>query len=234
MSKISAILLVGGDYNEKLYKKCLESVTFCDEVIKVPTKDIPGSFSEWRNWGADKARGDWLLYVDIDEEVTPELKKEILDSVESDEFSAYAFPRKNILLGKNLTRGGWYPDYVLRLIKKEKLKGWSGRLHEQPKVEGSISHLKNTLTHVSHRSISEMIKKTNQWSRPEAQLLFESGHPPMNIFRFFTAGFREFWKRGIILGGLLDGTIGAVEVFYQTFSRLVTYTKLWEMQINKK
>lgn len=231
---ISAIVLIGGKVDKELLKKCISSLKWCDEIIQVETENIKGSFSEWRNFGAKKAKGDWLLYVDSDEEVTPGLQKEILQTVSSDEFTAIAIPRRNILLGHEMKFGGWRPDFVLRVIKKDKFKGFKGELHEQPQTEGKIIHLNEPLIHRSHRNMTEMVDKTNQWSDIEAKLLFDSGHPPMNALRFFSAGFREFWYRGILKMGFLDGTTGIVEICYQTYSRLITYSKLWEMQLKNK
>jgi len=235
---ISAIVLIGGDYNKKLLEKCVDLLSWADEIVKVETDSISGSFSEWRNYGAKKAQGDWLLYVDSDEEVSTELREEIkLKIVNCKDASssmlgigAFAIPRSNILLGKQMRHGGWWPDYVLRLIKKDALIKWEGELHEQPKIKGNIGKLKNPLIHNSHRSLTEMVDKTNRWSEIEAELLFKSGHSKMNIVRFCSAGFREFWYRGIVKFGFLDGTVGIIEVFYQTYSRLITYAKLWEKQ----
>lgn len=229
--KISAIILVGGKIDQNLLKKCLDSVTWCDEIIKVETDGLDGSFADWRNAAAKKAKGDWLFYVDSDEIVTPKLKEMICMVIASDEFAAYAIPRKNIFLGHEMHWGGWRPDFVVRLIKRDKLKGWYGKLHEQPEVKGTICHLKEYLIHESHRSLSEMVEKTNKWSEIEAKLLFDSGHPQMNVFRFFSAGFREAWYRGIAKLGFLDGATGVIEIIYQTFSRLITYSKLWELQL---
>ncbi|MGA2910217.1 MAG: glycosyltransferase family 2 protein [Candidatus Microgenomates bacterium] len=231
MTKISAIVLIGGVVDKNLLVKCLDSVAWCDEIVKVDTSKIKGGFADWRNEGAKKAKGDWLLYLDTDEEVTPELKKMILQVIGTNEFSAYAIPRKNIFLGHEMHWGGWSPDFVLRLIEKDKLKGWKGELHEQPEIVGFTAHLKEPLIHISHRNITEMVEKTNKWSEIEAKLLYDSGHPEMNIIRFFSAGFREFWYRGIVKLGFLDGTVGIIEIIYQTFSRLITYSKLWELQI---
>jgi len=231
MVKISAIVLIGGNYDKTLLEKCLSSVSWCNEIVKVETDGLSGNFADWRNIGAKKAKGEWLFYIDSDEAVTPKLKETILQNVESTEFSAYAIPRKNIFLGHLMHWGGWSPDFVLRLIKKDKLVGWFGELHEQPKIDGTICHLKEPLIHESHRSLSEMVDKTNKWSEIEAKLLFDSKHPPMNVLRFFSAGFREFWYRGVVRLGFLDGTTGVIEIIYQTFSRLITYSKLWELQL---
>ena len=180
---ISAIILLGGGYDdESLKKKCFDSVKWCDEVIKVETDKLKGSFSDWRNEGAKRAKSNWLLYVDADEEVTEDLRKNILQVTDAGEFAGYAIPRKNIFLGHTMHWGGWSPDFVLRLIRKDKLKGWKGELHEQPVIEGVIGHLKESLIHVSHRSLTEMVEKTNNWSEIEAKLLYDSGHPKMNIF----------------------------------------------------
>lgn len=230
-NSISAIVLVGGSYDEKLLKKCLDSISWCDQVIKVKTEDVKGSFSEWRNEGVKVSKSDWLLYIDSDEEVTPELKKEILGVVNAGRFPAYAIPRRNKFLGQTMRWGGWYPDYVLRLMKKKNLKGWFGELHEQPLIDGEVGHLRKPLLHDSHRNLHDMVEKTNKWSEIEAELLYKSGHPKMNFFRFCSAGFREFWKRGVVKLGFLDGTVGVIEVIYQVYSRLITYAKLWEKQL---
>lgn len=231
--KISAIILTGGNYDRELLKKCLNSISWCDEVVKVETDSLKGSFADWRNEGARRAKGDWLLYIDTDEEVTSNLHTEIESIINSSELkiSAYAIPRRNFVFGKEMKHCGLWPDYVLRLIKKDKLEGWHGDLHEQPKIKGEMSHLKEPLIHRKQDSLTAMVDKTNKWSEIEAKLMFEADHPPMNIFRFFTAGFREFWLRMIMQLAFLDGTEGVTYGMYQVFSRLISYSKLWEMQL---
>lgn len=250
--KISAILITKNE--EKNISTALNSIIWCDEVIVIDTgsrdKTVQiaqkfgakvyhfnkGSFSDWRNFGVKKALGEWLLYVDADEQITSLLRDEISQLVNKsiNQYSAYAIPRKNILLGHEMKWGGWWPDYVLRLIRKSSFKGYEGELHEQPKILGEIGYLKNPLIHISHESLDQMVEKTNNWSEIEAKLLFKSGHPKMNIPRFLTAMFREFWYRGILKLCFLDGPIGIIEIIYQVFSRFVTYAKLWEMQIKNE
>jgi len=232
--KISAVVLVGGKIDKDLLKTCLDSISWCDEIVKIETEGLSGSFASWRNEGAKRAQGEWLLYIDTDEQVTSELEKVIQQVVGSNEFAGYAIPRRNIIFGKEMKHCGLWPDFVLRLIKKDKLKGWYGELHEQPIIDGEISHLKEPFVHIKHKNLSDMVDKTNEWSEIEAKLMYDANHPKMNIIRFFTAAFREFWYRAIRKYGFLDGPVGIIEIIYQVFSRFVSYAKLWEMQLQSK
>lgn len=233
MNKISAVILVGPKSDDNLLKKCLSSIAWCDEIIKIETAGLKGGFSEWRNLGAKQVKGDWILYVDTDEEVTEELKREI-QRVAKDlkgDVAAYAIPRRNFIFGKEFRHGGQWPDYVKRLFLKSKFKKWTGELHEEPIFEGKMEHLKSPLIHSKHKNLEEMVEKTNEWSEIEARLMFDAGHPKMNVFRFASAGAREFWLRMVRQLAFLDGVEGVIYGIYQVFSRLISYSKLWEMQI---
>jgi glycosyltransferase involved in cell wall biosynthesis len=252
MSKTSLAAIVLTRNNEETLEECLSSINWINEIVIVDTESSDNTieiakkykakiistnefdFSNKRNIGAKNCNSEWIFYIDSDEKVTSDLKKDILSSIESPEFSGYAIPRRNILLGHKMKHGGWWPDYVLRLIRKESLIRWEGELHEQPKIKGAIGKLVNPLIHNSHRSLSEMVEKTNRWSEVEAKLLFKSNHPKMTWWRFFSVAFREFWYRGILKLGFLDGATGVIEVIYQMYSRMITYAKLWELQITSK
>ena len=249
---VSAIVLTKN--SEELIEDCMKSISWAEEIIvvdsnsedktldfvkKFKTKIVEmenGGFSEKRNKGAKEAGGKWLLYVDADERVTPRLKKEI-ESVISQQSSAtnnivaFAIPRRNIILGKEMRRGGWWPDYVKRLFLKSQFKGWEGELHEEPNFEGELGHLKNPLIHLKHDNLSDMVDKTNEWSEIEARLMYKAGHPKMNVLRFLSAVFREFWLRMIRHMAFLDGTEGIIYALYQVYSRFISYAKLWEMQL---
>ena len=269
MTKISAIVLTKN--SEDLVDDCLASVSWTDEIVVIDDNSsdktgrivrkaggkvftFSGNFSEKRNFGAKKAIGDWLLYIDADERVTPLLRKEIRSRLTKREapssayyqppYVAYAIPRRNFVFGKELKYCGFWPDYVKRLFKKDKFRGWTGELHEEPNFEvdgevviggkGKIGHLEKPLTHLKHNNLSEMVAKTNEWSEIEARLMYEANHPPMNLPRFSTAMFREFWLRMIKQKAFLDGTVGIIYAVYQVYSRFISYAKLWEMQIKVK
>lgn len=255
--KISAIILTKN--NEEIIVDCLESVKWVNEIVivddnstdktvqfaqknklvkifKAGSKD---TFSGKRNLGAQNAKNNWLLYVDSDERVTPVLRKEIEKvtntyNLNPITYSAYAIPRRNIRLTKELHFGDWWPDYVVRLIKKDKLKVWKGDLHEQPEIEGEIGYLKEALVHFSHRgSLENKLQNTINWSKIEAQKLYETNHPPMNIPRFLSAMWREFYFRMFKKQAFRDGKEGVIEAIYQVFSVFISYARLWEMQIKK-
>jgi hypothetical protein len=234
--KISAIILKGGKFSEEIYLKCLKSIDWVDEKIIVDADRFNLSFAELRDMGGMEARGEWLLYIDTDEIVTPELKNKIQQIINSNDekVGAYAIPRKNIVFGSELKHVGLWPDYVIRLIKKEKLIRWHGELHEQPETQGLLLHLKEPLIHHKHDNINDMLEKTNKWSEIEGRLMFEAGHPKMNLFRFASAAFREFWLRIILQSAILDGVPGMIYGIYQVFSRLISYSKLWEMQLKSE
>lgn len=252
---ISVIIIAKNEENK--IEDCIKSIqklTVPHEIILVDTgstdKTIPivkkytdkiykigkGSYSQWRNYGLEKAAGNWVLYLDSDERITPALAKEIdmlvfptvhrpLSTV-----SVYAIPRLNNILGKNMKHGGWWPDYVKRLFKKSKVLRWEGELHEEPVFTGEMGHMKNYLIHIKHNNLEEMVEKTNKWSDVEARLMFDAKHPKMNLFRFISAMWREFFLRMIKHRAFLDGKEGIIYALYQVWSRFVSYAKLWELQ----
>lgn len=248
MTNLSAIVLTKNE--ERQIEGCLESVCqLADEIVVVDSgstdktleivrkytnkiyTDKSDDFSAKRNLGLEKAGGEWILYIDADERVTPELQKEIAETAKSGEDVAYFIPRKNFYLGNY----EWpYIEKIERLFKKEKLANWKGKLHESPIIVGSVGELKNHLVHYTHRDLSSMVKKTIEWSKIEAELRFEAGHPPVNWWRFPRVMLTAFWDSYIKQGGWKVGTVGIVESLYQAFSIFVTYARLWELQNKDK
>ncbi len=235
---------------------CLMSLKFSDEIIVVDTgntdatnsiackykakivKSKGSDYSQFRNAGLAAATGDWVLYVDADERVTPLLKKEIEQIVDSAESkSAYALPRKSIILGREMNYGGWgsnlespHNSYAVRLLKKSSLKGYRGMLHEQPEFEGELGYVKNSLVHITHRDLSSMLEKTLTFTNFEAKLRLQANHPPVVPWRVIRVMLTEFRLRFVKLSAWRDGVEGIVDGVFQVFNSFVIYARLWEMQ----
>lgn len=208
-------------------------------------------FARQREFGLKKAKGEWILYLDADERATKELKSEILallkaqdsrhkisslssevgfnssDGGTAENIVAYKIPRKNFYFG----RYEWPTvEKIERLFLKKALKGWKGPIHESPIIKGEVGELKNYLLHYTHQDLSSMVKKTNEWSEIEAQMLYKAGHPKMTWWRFLRVMMTKFWQSYISQGGWKIGTPGLIESIYQGYSYFIVYTKLWEKQ----
>lgn len=188
------------------------------------------SFATQRNFALEKAKGDWVLYIDADERVTKELADEIKSAVLSTLYNAYKLRRKNFYFGSN----AWPKiEKLERLFKKDSLKEWYGDLHESAKIEGVVGELNGYLLHYTHRDLSSMLEKTIEWSTIEAELRFKAHHPKMAWWRFPRVMITAFLDSYIKQEGWRAGTMGLVESMYQSFSMFITYARLWEMRRNK-
>lgn len=249
---ISIIVLAGNE--EKMIVACLNSCKWVEEIILVAAnsndktvtlakKTIPNikivkttdeynkNFSKWRNLGFKAATKNWVLYIDADERITPKLKFEIINSINSKNiYSHYVFPRANFFLGQRVKNGGTYPDYVKRLYKKDNFSGYKGVLHEQPVVTGKLGYLKSDLLHYTHRELSSMVNKTIVWSDTEAQALFKSGHPPIVWWRFIRMILTKLYERLIKQNMWKDGQVGIVSAIFESYNTFLIYARLWELQ----
>lgn len=189
------------------------------------------SFAHRRELGASLTKGEWILYVDADERVTPELAQEIKQVVSTDTTHAgYVINRKDYYFGQE--RPLFSPMH--RLFKKASLKGWEGELHETPLVEGPVGHLTHYFLHFTHTDIDSMFKNTMSWSTKEARLRFHANHPPVVWWRLPRVFFTGFWNSFVTQKGYTCGTAGWIEAMYQGCSLFFTYAKLWEMQNDNK
>ncbi|MCH7952001.1 glycosyltransferase family 2 protein [Patescibacteria group bacterium] len=251
MRKISAIVLTQNE--EEFLPGCLRSLQWVEEIIVVDSGSTDNTlsiateagakivstswtgFPQQRNQGAQEAKGEWLLYVDADERVSPKLRAEIQQVLKKKkpEHSSYKIPHRNIILGKWLRFGGWYPEHQHRLMKKDALKEWVGELHEHPELKGSVGYLTGDLVHLTHRGMRWMLEKTIQYTHLEAKLRLEAGHPKVSVKHLFSAPAREVWHRCVKKSGWRDGIIGWIEIIYQSFNQFLIMAWLWEMQQDK-
>ena len=246
--KISALVLTNNE--EEMIDDCLTQLDFVDEIIILDQnsqdktleiarqytthvfKTQEEAFDKNRNTLAKMAKGDWLLYIDADERLTQSLISEIKAVIKQDRYSAFYFPRKNIIFGKWLRHGGWWPDYVHRLIRRSQLIGWEGKIHESPKFHGQFANFKSPLIHLTGRNLSQMLKKSIKWAKIEAELYDNANFPKVSILKVTKALFSEFFRRYLIKRGFLDSQVGLIESIYQAFHQAIVLVYLWELQNN--
>lgn len=171
-------------YNEeKKLDACLASVSsLADEIVlvdggstdqtlaiakkhkaRITRTDNPPLFHINKQKALDACRGEWILQLDADEVVTPELKNEILETIGGSDVNGYYIPRKNFFCGHWLRKGGQYPDYLIRLVRCGEAHFPCKSVHEQIAVDGRLGYLKNSLLHYPYTSIDEYWKKANAY-----------------------------------------------------------------------
>lgn len=198
------------------------------KVIKEEERD----FAQLRDIGLKAASGEWVFYIDTDEQATPELLANISDQIEKENSGIVAFKikRKNFYFGNHQ----WpYIEKLERLFRKDSLKGWYGQIHESPMIEGKVLELDGFLLHYTHRDLTSMLEKTIEWSYIEAELRLKAKHPQMTWWRFPRVMLTAFLDSYVRQKGWKVGTVGLIESTYQAFSAFITYARLWEMQKEK-
>jgi glycosyltransferase involved in cell wall biosynthesis len=250
MSKLSVVIITKNE--EKNIRACLETIEWADELIIVDsfsedkTVEIGKKFtdkiflkkfinySEQRNFADEKASNYWILALDADERITKELRGEIIKLINNDKsyYDGYYISTLDYMFGKFIKHGGWYPQYHIRLYKKEKAK-WKNTVHEIPYIQGKISYLKNPILHFSHLKISNFIKKLNHYTSIEAKELYEIGYKP-NLFRLIFWPFIVFAYKYIYKLGFLDGIHGIVLSSSLAYYHFARYAKTWELWFKKE
>jgi glycosyltransferase involved in cell wall biosynthesis len=246
MPKISAIVIV---YNEeKNIHRCLESLSWVDEIVVVDsfsqdrTKEIASFFTDkifdvkWEGFGKkkefarEKASHDWVLSIDADEVIPERLKKEIQSIIVKNKTSdGYYIPRYSNFLGKWIKHSGWYPDYVLRLFKKNKAVFDQSLVHEKLILKGKAGFLKNHLLHYTDPDIPCYLAKMDKYTTLGAEKLFQEGKST-SIFDLSIRPPAIFFKMFLLKGGFLDGWHGFILACFSSFHVFVKYAKLWHIK----
>lgn len=242
---ISAVISA---YNEeKNIKECLTSLEgLVDEIIVVDnsstdkTSEIARKFTKkifkqennptkidlQKNFGFSKASEDYILTIDADERLTPELINEIKENI-SQEVDGFWIPRKNYIFGKWIKSDMWWPDYQLKLFKKGKAKFSQNDVHKALIVNGSTAKLENPIIHNNYTSVSQFVTKLNNYTDIEAISLRDSGYKFswLDSIRFPT---NDFLKTFFLQKGYREGLHGLVLSILQAFYMEIVFAKLWE------
>ncbi|MCP4723512.1 MAG: glycosyltransferase family 2 protein [bacterium] len=191
-------------------------------------------YAKARNTLVEKAKNDWILWIDCDEVYPPGLIDEIKQAVlDAKDHSGYYFPRKNHYFGKWLKYGGHYPDYQLKMYRKTAFKGYLNRLHEKVELTGTVGKMNTPCEHHPFRTVDDYLGKFNRYTTIDAKILFEKGETTglLNTLSwlFFKPVFR-FIRRYFFKGGFLNGKAGFFAAFFDSATYIVRYTKLWKLK----
>jgi len=249
--KISACVITFNE--ESRIQRCLESLTWCDEIVIMDsfstdhTIEICRKYTdkvyqhEWlgyvgqRNLIREKANYPWVLFMDSDEEVSPGLKQEILTELEysSGEYVGYKFPRQVYYIGKWISHGEWYPDLKIRLFKKEYGRTEGQEPHDHVIVNGPVKRLSNPIWHYTHNDIHDHVDTLNRFSSITAQQRF-AGESSFSWSDLILRPLGRFIKGYFLKGGIMDGSHGFVIAVLNSFGAYIKYAKLWELSQKQK
>jgi glycosyltransferase involved in cell wall biosynthesis len=245
MSKLSVVVITLNE--EANLPRCLESVRWVDEIVLVDssstdsTLDIAREYGavvhrpEWRGFGpakregVAKATGEWILSIDADEEVSPQLADEIKNALEnSGDTSGFFIPRRTQFLGRWIYHCGWYPDPVLRLFRKTDGDFDEEPVHEKVVVRGRTGRLKQDLLHYSYPTLESYFDKFNRYTSMASERAFKEGRTA-GTWDIVARPFACFVKHYFIKRGFLDGLEGLIISVLSSCYVLTKYAKLRDL-----
>jgi glycosyltransferase involved in cell wall biosynthesis len=182
-------------------------------------------FGAERNAQLAKVKTPWVLFVDSDEKITPELKEEILAVIKADNFDAFYLRRLDTFLGRQLRYGETGHAQFVRLARAD-FGRWERPVHEQWVGKGKIGTLHNPLLHTPHTSIATFLDKINRYSTLEAEYRYQQGIKS-SLFKIAIYPFGKFKWNYLAKLGFLDGVPGAIMAIMMSFHSYLTWTKLY-------
>lgn len=246
MKRLSVTIITKNE--ERNLPRCLESVSFADEIVVIDsqstdrTKETAEELGAlvydhvWRGYGPAKreavarASGDWILSLDADEALSEELAGEIKRVVESDHScDGYFVRRRTKFLGRWMRHCGWYPDYVLRLFKKEKGNFNEAQIHESVEVSGKTGKLEADILHYCYETLEQYLEKSNRYTTLGAEAAYKNGKRT-RLFDLTTRPWFSFINHYILKAGFLDGIEGLQVSLLSAQAVFHKYTKLRQLQ----
>lgn len=251
MTRLS-VTIVAWNEEERL-RACLESVAWVDEIIvvdgestdktvalareftdRVWVRPWPG-FAAQKNFALEQATGDWVLSLDADERVTPELRERIARILAADaagvpEADGYSIPRRNMFWGAWVRHGGLYPDYQLRLFRRRAGRFVADVVHESVRVEGRVGTLAEALLHHSYRGLEDFVQRSNRYSTLAAGAWLERGKR-VGLADLIFRPLGRFLSMYIIRLGFLDGWRGFVLAVLYADYVFLRMAKAWEARL---
>lgn len=249
--KISACIVCLNE--EDRIRDCLESVKWAGEIVVVDSfstdntpeicKEYTDKFyqNKWegivkqKNFCIDKTSGEWILFLDADERISPELKADIEKLMEAPDklLDGYDIPRKTIYFDRWIKHCGWYPNYQLRFFKKSKGRIFGKIPHDHTEVDGAVGKLKSQIIHYTYRDFTDHLRTVNTFSDTAAKEMYDKGKK----FSLFNITFRPFLRAFTTYTfklGFLDGLPGFIISLLSGYYVFSKHIKLYELYRNKK
>ena len=231
---------------------CLRSVAFADELVVLDSGSsddtvqralsmgaIVNVNADWQGFGIQKNRAldltssDWVLSIDADECVPPQLQAEIRAALEAPAFDVYSFPRLSSYCGQDILHSGWHPDRVIRLFRRDSARFSNDLVHEKILTTRQIGQLKSGLLHESFTSLESVLDKVNRYSSASAQALFDKGRNA-SLGKALGHGMWAFIRTYFLRLGFLDGRMGLVLAISNAEGTYYRYLKLWLLRRNQQ
>ncbi len=249
-NKLSVVIITHNE--EDNIRDCLESVKWADEIIVVDSgsedrtpeickrynirffNESWKGFSHQKNSALAKATKNWILSLDADERITPELQKEIRQVLSSAiPKDGYYIARKNFFLGCWIKRCGWYPDYNLRLFQRRKGSFRIREVHESIDLNGTAGRLKHPMEHYTYKSIGDFMERLDRYSTLAARELLKE-NKTYGMHHIILRPIYTFFNMYVIRSGFLEGYYGFILSVFYSFYTFSKYVKLRDLQDAKK
>lgn len=250
--KLSVLIIT---LNEELHiKSLLEDIDFADEIIVVDSYSSDNTvaiiesfknvrlirnqfinYTSQRNFALDQARNSWILFIDADERLTPDLKTEIIATINTDSpASAYLIYRTFMFKSRKLHFSGWQTDKIFRLFNKTKCRYTEDRMvHEKLIVDGPIAVLKNKIIHFSYANYADYKKKMHQYGVLKANEKLKKGQKSSRLLMIFHPVY-TFLYQFLIRLGFLDGLKGVTICYLNAYSIFIRYRELQKITTSSR
>lgn len=247
MSKLSLIIITQNEAEN--LPRCIESVTFADEIVVVDsdssdgTPEIARRYTDkvynivWQGFGKAKqtalryATGEWVFSIDADEVVSEELAAEIKQVVANPPADVIGFRvnRLSNFLGRWIRHSGWYPDRILRLARRKQARFTDDEVHERMEADGTIRDLQGHLLHFTDPDWNHYLNKLVRYADVSAHMLYEQGRRASLLDMTVRPAY-QFCKNYILHAGFLDGIPGFLLASGSAFHVFSKYANLWRLQ----
>ncbi len=242
MTRLSAIVIVKNEAGN--IADCLDSLAFCDERIVVDggSTDHTVRLAEakgarvvshpWEGFGAQKgfalslAGGDWVLSIDADERVSPALAAQIRAAIQGGGANGYELPRQSSFCGRPMRHSGWFPDYVLRLFRRDKAHFSGDVVHERVVCEAPVARLSEPLIHNPVLRLEDALSRMDRYSTAGAEMLVDSGRR-VSFMTGIVRGLWAFIRTYVLRAGFLDGREGFLLAVANAEGTYYRYMKAW-------